>query len=68
MQNGALTSVRVFLSGALSILALLGAIWLLHDGVLIPREYWVMVAIGVSGVSGIDIIAYFLKRKDGKGD
>ena len=66
MQNGALTSVRVFLSGALSILALIGAIWLLHDGVTIPEEYWVLVAIGISGVSGIDIIAYFLRRKDGR--
>lgn len=64
MNNGSLTFIRVALSGALSIVALLGAIWLLHDAVKIPNEYWVIVIAGISGVTGIDLIAYILKRKD----
>ena len=64
MQNGKLTTVRVILSGVLSILALMGAIWLLHDGIPIPTEYWGIVIIGISGVTGIDLVAYVLKRKD----
>lgn len=66
MNNGSLTFIRVALSGALSIVALLGAIWLLHEGVAIPREYWALVAVGISGVTGLDLVAYLIKRKEQK--
>ena len=53
------------MSGILSIAAIAGAIWLMHDDVKIPTEYWAVVVIGISGVTGADIIAYLIKRKDG---
>lgn len=64
MQNGQLTTARVFLSGVLAVIALCGAIWLLHDQVAIPNEYWFIVLAGISGVTGLDLIAWLLARKD----
>lgn len=64
MQNGQLTVARVFLSGVLAVLALSGAIWLLHDRVAIPSEYWVIVLAGISGVNGLDLAAWLLTRKE----
>lgn len=65
LQNGTLTTVRVIMSGILSITAIAGAIWLMHDNIPIPTNYWAVVVIGISGVTGADIIAYLIKLKGG---
>lgn len=65
MNNGALTTARVLLSGALAMTALCGSIWLMHDGITVPIEYWIVVLGGISGVTGIDLLAYLINRKDG---
>jgi hypothetical protein len=55
-MNGRLTLIRTCLSAGISVLALGGSIWLLHEGVQPPMYYWVLAVLAVTGVIGADAI------------
>jgi len=65
MQNGQLTTARVWISAILALTALAGSIWLLHDGIQVPSEYWIIVLAGISGVTGLDLLAWFINKRGG---
>jgi len=60
LQNGNLTIFRVLASFVIGITTVAGAIWLLHEGVDIPFEYWTVAMVAIGGVVGIDVIAAVL--------
>jgi len=56
-MNGRLSLLRTMISGGISILAVAGSIWLLHEGVTIPMYFWFLSALAVVGVTGADAVA-----------
>jgi hypothetical protein len=62
MQNGNLTSIRVFASAVIGILGITGAWWLLLQGTDVPKEYFALCGLAITGVVGVDVVASIIKR------
>ena len=60
LQNGNLTIFRVLASFIIGITTVAGSIWLLHEGVDIPFEYWTVAMVAIGGVVGIDVVVAVL--------
>lgn len=56
-MNGRLALIRTLASSAISLVAVAGSIWLLHDGVQVPMYFWLLSALAVVGVTGADAVA-----------
>jgi len=65
LQNGNLTIFRVVASAVISLISIGGGIWLLHEGVNIPIEYWGLAAAAIGGVVGVDVAASVIKAARG---
>jgi hypothetical protein len=61
LQNGNLTVFRIVSSAILGLVGIGGGIYLLHTGVTIPREYWLIVGASITGVVGVDVLASIIK-------
>ena len=66
LQNGNLTIFRVVASALISLMSLAGGIWLLHDGLTVPVEYWGLAAAAIGGVVGVDVAASIIKSARSK--
>lgn len=65
LQNGNLTIFRVIASAVISLISIGGGIWLLHDSINVPIEYWTLAMLAIGGVVGIDVAAAVLKAAKG---
>lgn len=56
-MNGRLALIRTLASALISLVAVCGSIWLLHEGVQLPMYFWFLSALAVIGVTGADAVA-----------
>ncbi len=67
LQNGNLTAMRVIASALIGLVSVSGGIYLLAHGVEIPNQYWMLAAVSIFGVVGVDVAAAILGAAKPKG-
>lgn len=68
LQNGRLTALRVLASAIIGLVAVAGGVYLLAHGVDVPNQFWVISAIAIFGVVGVDVAAAVLGAVKPKGE
>ena len=68
LQNGNLTKIRVIASALIGLVAVLGGVYLLAHGTEVPNQFWMISAIAILGVVGVDVAAAILNVVRQKGE
>jgi len=68
LQNGNLTAMRVIASALIGLVSVAGGIYLLAHGIEIPNQYWMLAAVSIFGVVGVDVAAAILGTIKPKGE
>jgi len=68
LQNGNLTALRVIASSLIGLVSVAGGIYLLAHGIEIPNQYWMLAAVSIFGVVGVDVAAAILGTIKPKGE
>lgn len=69
LQNGNLTVIRVLASAIIGLVSVGGGIYLLAWNIEVPNQFWLMAAIAIGGVVGVDVAAAVIGAARGaKGD
>ena len=62
MYNGNITKFRIIASGLIGILTIIGGIFLLYSGIVVPNLFWYLAVAAVGGVVGADVLASVIKK------
>ena len=62
MYNGNITKFRIIASGLIGILTIIGGIFLLYSGIVVPNLFWYLAVASVGGVVGADVMASLISK------